>query len=86
MCVNWEDARDYPEWAGAWLPTEAEWGKAARGPGGWVYPWGDRFDGGRRTTATPAASWIGLTVRQTRATPGQRRWAAIPTEPARMER
>lgn len=64
--ITWSEAMAYALWARKILPTEAQWEKAARGSGGNVFPWGNKYikgnanmglEGARKTA--PAGSHPG---------------------------
>jgi formylglycine-generating enzyme required for sulfatase activity len=49
--ITWKDASEYCKSIGKRLPTEEEWEKAARGPNGNAYPWGNEWMDGKSNTA-----------------------------------
>jgi formylglycine-generating enzyme required for sulfatase activity len=47
VCVSWEEAQAYCEFLKKKLPTEAQWEKAAAGPEGYRWSFGNGFDGSK---------------------------------------
>ncbi|MGA5134411.1 formylglycine-generating enzyme family protein [Streptomyces olivoreticuli] len=52
--VTWHDATAYARWTGKELPTARQWEKAARGPRGRIYPWGNEPTAAKANTAEAA--------------------------------
>jgi formylglycine-generating enzyme required for sulfatase activity len=62
--VSWHDAMAYCRWLSAQtgrsyrLPNEAEWEKASRGAGGWIYPWGNTWIDGRCNASSEGTTTV----------------------------
>ncbi len=59
VTVTWYDAFAYAAWCGKALPSEAQWEKAARGPDGRRFPWGESWDPARLNSGLD----VGVTTR-----------------------
>ena len=55
MFMFWEQAEALASWLGGRLPSSLEWEKAARGPNGLLYPWGNEWNPGAGHFRTPEA-------------------------------
>ncbi|MGW7295358.1 SUMF1/EgtB/PvdO family nonheme iron enzyme [Streptomyces xiamenensis] len=92
--VTWDDASTYATWTGRTLPTALQWEKAARGPAGASYPWGNTDSIGKCNVRESA---IGRTTPVHRFHSGTSpygvydlcgntwEWLASPTTPGRYE-
>lgn len=58
--ISWYSADRYCKWSGKRLPTEEEWEKAARGPAGNLFPWGNVFDSNKANFSSGKLLSVGM--------------------------
>jgi formylglycine-generating enzyme required for sulfatase activity len=89
--VSWLDAQAYAAWLAQatgeswWLPTEAEWEKAARGTDGQFYPWGNTFDMTRCNSSMSVGTTTPVGRHAPRAAAAAHTWSPASTWPGCLE-
>lgn len=57
--ITWQDAVAYAQHFGKRLPTEAEWERAARGPKGFLFAYGNKYDATKANVDTQGTKPVG---------------------------
>jgi serine/threonine protein kinase len=58
--ISWQEAKDYANFYGYELPTEAQWEKSAKGKKDNIYPWGNDFDITKANVMKPTGSVVSV--------------------------
>lgn len=74
--VYWAGAKTYCETVGRYLPSEAQWERAARGINNWIYPWGQQWNASFANTSRSGTQGVG-TEEVTRYAEGASSWGAV---------